>query len=116
MNTQEMEGAPSGLGGLAEAVAAGCATTGAPVGDLLLDIELPVSVSFGRAKLPLKDVLRLSLNSLIELDRRLDDPVEVLVDDRVIARGEVVSVDGNYGVRILEVVKPKEWIARGGAA
>ncbi len=75
-----------------------------PISEMLFDLEVPVSVSFGRTKLTLRDLLDLSLDSLIELDRNIHDPVEILANDRVIARGEVVAVDGNYGVRILEVV------------
>jgi flagellar motor switch protein FliN/FliY len=72
--------------------------------DLLLDVELPVSVSFGRAELPLKDVLKLNTGSIVELSRSISEPVEVTVNNCVIARGEVVVVDGNYGVKIQEIV------------
>lgn len=71
--------------------------------DALLDIQLPVSISFGRAGLPLKEVLKLASGSVIELDRLPEDPVDILVNDVVIARGEVVVVDGNYAVRISEI-------------
>ena len=87
-------------------------TTCAPVGsrtfELLLDVELPVSVSFGRAALKLHDAIKLITGSLIELDRGLSDPVELLVNNCVIARGEVVVVEGNYGVRITEIVSQRE--------
>jgi flagellar motor switch protein FliN/FliY len=76
--------------------------------DLLLDVELPVSVSFGRASLKLQDAMKLITGSLIELDRSVTDPVELLVNNCVIARGEVVVVEGNYGVRITEIVSQKE--------
>lgn len=76
--------------------------------ELLLDVELPVSVSFGRATLKLQEAIKLITGSLIELDRGLNDPVELLVNDCVIARGEVVVVEGNYGVRITEIVSQKE--------
>jgi len=72
--------------------------------DLLLDIDLPVSVSFGRAQLPLKDVLKLTTGAIVELNRTINDPVEVIVNNRIIARGEVVVIEGNYGVRIHEIV------------
>jgi flagellar motor switch protein FliN/FliY len=71
--------------------------------DLLLDVELPIVVSFGEAEMPLKDVLKLGVGSVIELDKSVNDPVTVIVNQKPIARGEVVMVDGNYGVRILEV-------------
>ena len=71
--------------------------------DLLLDVDLPVSISFGRAQLPMKDVLKLTTGSIVELNRAIDEQVEVLVNGCLVARGEVVVVEGNYGVRILEI-------------
>ncbi len=71
--------------------------------DLLLDVELPVSVSFGHSEMQLKDVLKLGAGSVIELDKSVNDPVAIIVNHKPIAKGEVVMVDGNYGVRILEV-------------
>jgi len=76
--------------------------------DLLLDVELPVSVSFGRAELPLKDVLKLTTGSIVELNRGITEPVEVIVNNCVVARGEVVVMDGNYGVRIHQIISPQE--------
>jgi flagellar motor switch protein FliN len=78
--------------------------------ELLLDVELPVSISFGRAAIKLQDAIKLITGSLIELDRGLSDPVELLVNNFVIARGEVVVIEGNYGVRITEIVSHKERI------
>jgi flagellar motor switch protein FliN/FliY len=76
--------------------------------ELLLDVALPISVSFGRASLRIHDAMRLISGSMIELDRALTDPVELLVNDCVIARGEVVVVEGNYGVRLTEIVSHRE--------
>jgi flagellar motor switch protein FliN/FliY len=76
--------------------------------DLLLDVELPVSVSFGRAQVALKDVLKLTTGSVVELNRDIADPVEVIVNNCVIARGEVVVVGGNFGVRIQQVISRQE--------
>jgi len=76
--------------------------------DLLMEVELPVSVSFGRAQLPLRDVLKLTSGSIVELNRTISDPVEIIVNNCVIARGEVVVVDGNYGVRIHQVISREE--------
>ena len=76
--------------------------------DLLMEVELPVSVSFGRAELPLKDVLKLTTGSIVELNRSVDEPVELIVNNCVIARGEVVVVEGNYGVRIKQIISPQE--------
>ena len=67
--------------------------------DLLMDVELPVSISFGRTELPLKEVLKLTTGSIVELNRAVNDPVEILVNHCLVARGEVVVIDGNYGVR-----------------
>ena len=78
--------------------------------DLLLEVELPLVVTFGRTQLPLKDVLRLSSGSIVELNRLANEPVEVLINNCVIARGEVVVVDGNYGIRVTEIVSRQERI------
>jgi flagellar motor switch protein FliN/FliY len=72
--------------------------------DVILDIDLPLSVSFGQTDLSLETLTRLGPGSVIDLGRSPDDPVDVLVNGRLVARGEVVVVGGNYGVRILEVV------------
>ena len=71
-------------------------------------MELPVSVSFGRAELLLKDVLKLTTGSIVELNRGITEPVEVIVNNCVVARGEVVVMDGNYGVRIHQIISPQE--------
>lgn len=76
--------------------------------NLLLGVELPVSVSFGHVQLPLKDILKLTAGSIIELNRTVDELVEVIVNNCVVARGEVVVVEGNYGVRIHEIMTRKE--------
>ena len=76
--------------------------------DLLLGVDLPVSISFGKAMLPMKDVLKLTTGSIVELNRRLNDPVEVLVNHCLIARGEVVVVEGNYGIRIQEIASRQD--------
>jgi flagellar motor switch protein FliN/FliY len=76
--------------------------------DLLLDVELPVSVSFGRAQVQLKDVLKLTTGSIVELNRSISEPVEVIVNNCVIARGEVVVVEGNFGVRVHQVISRQE--------
>jgi flagellar motor switch protein FliN/FliY len=85
----------------------------APIGgsktfELLLDVELPVSVSFGRAQIPLRDVIKLTTGSIVELNRSVTEPVEIIVNNCVIARGEVVVVEGNFGVRIQEVISRQE--------
>ena len=76
--------------------------------NLLMGVELPVSVSFGHVQLPLKDVLKLTAGSIIELNRTVDELVEVIVNNCVVARGEVVVMEGNYGVRIHEIMTRQE--------
>ena len=76
--------------------------------DLLLEVELPVGVSFGRTQMRLKDAIKLSTGSIVELNRTITEPVEIIVNNCVIARGEVVVVEGNYGVRIKEIISREE--------
>jgi flagellar motor switch protein FliN/FliY len=76
--------------------------------ELLLDVDLPVSISFGKTQLALKDVLKLTTGSIVELNRGVNDQVEVLVNQCLIARGEVVVVEGNYGVRIQEIASRQD--------
>jgi flagellar motor switch protein FliN/FliY len=73
---------------------------------LVMDVELVMSLRFGQRQLPLREVLALNSGSVIELDRLVDEPVELLLDGKVIARGEAVIVDGNYGLRVTEVPQP----------
>jgi flagellar motor switch protein FliN/FliY len=76
--------------------------------DLLKDIELPVTLRFGSAQMSLRDLVALNTGAVIELDRALADPVEVLVGGYVIAHGEPVVVNGVYGVRISEISSRQE--------
>ncbi len=68
--------------------------------DLLMGVEVPVSVSLGRTTMRVKDLLGLTHGSVVELDQYVGDEVEILVNKCTLAYGEVVAVDGNYGVRI----------------
>ena len=70
---------------------------------LLMDIKLDVRVRVGRAQRSLRAITQLASGSVVELDCSVDDPVEIVVNDRVIAEGEIVIVDGNYGVRITRI-------------
>jgi flagellar motor switch protein FliN len=74
--------------------------------NIVMDVELNVSLRFGQRQLPLREVLELTSGSVVELDRLVDDPVELLLDGKVIARGEAVIVDGNYGLRVTEIPQP----------
>jgi flagellar motor switch protein FliN/FliY len=71
--------------------------------DVVMDVELDVTVRFGQRQLTLREVLDLTSGSVVELDRQVDEPVELLLDGKVIARGEAVVIDGNYGLRVTEV-------------
>ena len=76
--------------------------------ELLLDVDLPVSISFGKTQLPMRDVLKLTTGSIVELNCGANEPVEVLVNHCPIARGEVVVVEGNYGVRIQQIISRQD--------
>lgn len=69
----------------------------------LHDVEMNVTVRFGKTMMPLRDVVRFGVGSMIELNRGVDEPVELLVNDAPFAYGEVVVIDGYYGVRITEL-------------
>ena len=75
---------------------------------LIMDVKLPVRVRIGRKKMLLKDVLNMDIGSVIELNQLANDPLEILVDNNVIALGEVVIVDGNFGVQITSIGSKKE--------
>jgi flagellar motor switch protein FliN/FliY len=68
-----------------------------------MDVELAVTLRFGSRRLLLREVLDLIPGSVVDLDRQVEEPVDILLDGRLIARGEVVVLDGNYGVRVTEV-------------
>lgn len=71
----------------------------------VIDVPLNVTLRFGERRMRLREVLDLSAGALVELDRQVEDPVDLILDERVIARGEVVIVDGNYGLRVTEIVE-----------
>lgn len=76
--------------------------------DLLLDVEMPVSIELGRTDMPISEILTLGPGSIVELDKLAGEPVDLLVNDKVIAKGEVVVVDENFGVRITMLMSPEE--------
>jgi flagellar motor switch protein FliN len=80
--------------------------------DLLLDVDLDLSVELGRANVPVREILQLGSGSIVELNKLAGDSVDVLVNGRLIARGEVVVVDENFGVRITEILNPSDRISR----
>ena len=75
---------------------------------LLLDVELEVMLRFGCRQATLREVLELTSGAVLELDREIQEPVDLLLNGRVIARGDVVVIDGNYGLRVTEVASPQQ--------
>lgn len=75
---------------------------------LLMGVKLQIRVLLGRTQLSLRDIAQLGTGAVVELDCSPDDPVEIMVNDRVIAHGEVVVVSGNYGVRITKIASHHE--------
>ena len=82
--------------------------------NLVLDIPVQLSVELGRTKLPIKQVLQLKPGSIVELDSVAGEPVDVLVNGYLIAQGEVVVVNGKFGIRLTDVVTPSERFKRVG--
>jgi flagellar motor switch protein FliN/FliY len=80
--------------------------------ELLLDVPLDVSVELGRARVSIQDLLALGPGSVIELDKIAGEPLDILVNDRLVARGEAVVVNDKFGVRITDIVSQAERIAR----
>lgn len=73
--------------------------------DLLMNVSLQVTAELGKCKLPVADILKLGTGSIVELDRLASGPVDLLVNDKLVARGEVVAIDDNFGVRITELIQ-----------
>lgn len=80
--------------------------------DLLLDVPLEVSVELGRTRMSIQELLSLGPGSVIELDKVAGEPLDILVNDRLVARGEAVVVNDKFGIRITDIVSPTERIAR----
>ena len=76
--------------------------------DLILDIPLSVAVELGRSKMLINDLLQLGQGSVVELTKLVGEPLEVLVNDKLVARGEVVVVNEKFGVRLTDIVTPME--------
>lgn len=76
--------------------------------DALMDVQVNLSVEIGRSKLAIKDLIQLSPGSVVELDRMVEEPLDLMVNGTLIARGEVVVVDGQFGLRLIDVVSPAE--------
>lgn len=78
--------------------------------DLLMDVHLGVRLRFGSRRMKLREILEFHPGTIVELDRQVQDPVDLLVDNKLIARGEVVVVDGNYGLKVNDVLSPKQCV------
>ena len=76
--------------------------------NLIMDVRLPIRVRIGNKKMLLKDVLTMDIGSVVELNQLANDPLEILIGDKRVAYGEVVIVDGNFGVQITEIGTKKE--------
>jgi len=75
--------------------------------DLLMEIELDATLQFGSREMPLKEVLAFGPGDVLELDRQVAEPVDLVVGDRIMARGEVVIVNGNFALMVTEVAEPQ---------
>jgi flagellar motor switch protein FliN/FliY len=80
--------------------------------ELLLDVPLDVTVELGRCRMTIQDLLGQEPGAVIELEKLAGDPLDILVNDRLLARGEAVVVNDKFGVRITDIVSPTERIAR----
>lgn len=76
--------------------------------DALLDVQVTLSVEIGRSRVPIKQLLSLNQGAVIELDREVNEPLDLLVNGTLMARGEVVVVDGKFGLRLIDIVSPAE--------
>ena len=81
--------------------------------EMLMDVPLKITVELGRTRMSLRQTLELVQGSVIELDRLAGDPVDVFVNDRLLAKGEVVVVDDKFAVRITELIDPQNKNAKG---
>ncbi len=101
----EKKGAPSGGGSLKDA----------PNLDFVLDIPLEISVELGRAKMLISDLLQLGQGSVIELNKLAGEPVEIFVNQKLIARGEVVVMNDKFGIKMTDILSPMERVKQLGS-
>jgi len=76
--------------------------------ELLMDVSLPVSIELGRTKMAISEILALGPGSVVELNKLAGEPVDLLVNYKIVARGEVVVIDENFGVRVTQLLSPEE--------
>lgn len=113
--TADGGGAPGagGAGGAAAGAAPKSQGGGSPAVqslDFILDIPLKVTVELGRSKMAIRDILQLAQGSVVELSKFAGEPLEVLVNEKLIARGEVVVVNEKFGIRLTDIISPVERI------
>lgn len=110
---EQMGGGPNG-GSLGSGGGAPKAPAPQPVQslDFILDIPLKVTVELGRSKMAIRDILQLAQGSVVELSKFAGEPLEVLVNDKLIARGEVVVVNEKFGIRLTDIITPSERIRK----
>jgi flagellar motor switch protein FliN/FliY len=84
--------------------------SGNPNIDMLLDISLDVNIELGRAQMSIRKILELGPGAIVEIDRKASEPVDLLINDKIIARGEVVVVDEYFGIRIVSLLSPEDRI------
>jgi len=76
--------------------------------DILLDVKLPVAIELGRTEMSIRDILELGAGSVVELTKLAGEPVDLLVNNKIVARGEVVVVDENFGLRVTSLISPED--------
>lgn len=103
-------GASMGGGDMAAAPKAGASAAPVQSLDFILDIPLKVTVELGRTKMPIREILQLGQGSVVELTKFAGEPLEVLVNDKLVARGEVVVVNEKFGIRLTDIISPVERI------
>ena len=83
-------------------------TTGSQNLDLLMDVGLPISIELGRTSMSIQEILNLGPGSVVELNKLAGEPVDLLVNNKIVARGEVVVIDENFGIRVTSLISPEE--------
>ncbi len=103
----------SDLGSQAESQSGLSLAGGDPKLELLFDLQLPVSIELGRTNMLIKDILRLGRGSVIEFDKLVSEPVDVIINGKKVAEGEVVVIDKHFGIRVTTLVDPAERMRAG---
>jgi flagellar motor switch protein FliN/FliY len=113
MAEQAKQAPPKAPGAAFEELKADAGAQGKPRDmDFLLDIPLEVTVELGRTRMLIKDLLQLGQGSVVELEKLAGEPMEILVNDKLVARGEVVVVNEKFGVRLTDIISPTERIMK----